>query len=66
MTTDGTHFYLAGSQSKAKGTEGDGILRFRFDASRRQVIERASIAALKAFLATHVEKLKGVDPRRGS
>jgi len=65
MTTDGTYFYLVGSQS-TKGTEGDGILRFRFDASRRRVIERASIRALKAFLATRVEELKGVDPRRGS
>jgi hypothetical protein len=66
MTTDGTHFYIVGSQSKAGGTDGDGIVRFRFDASRRQVIEPASIAALKAFLATRVEELKGVDPHRGS
>ena len=66
MATDGTHFYLVGSQSKYNGTEGNGIVRFRFDSSRRQVVECTSIAALKAFLATHIEELKGVDPRRGS
>lgn len=65
MTTDGTYFYLVGSQSMSKGTQGDGIVRFRFDASRRQVVERASIAALKAFLAAHVKELNGIDPRRG-
>ena len=64
MTTDGTYFYLVGSQSMSKGTQGDGIVRFRFDASRRQVVERASIAALKAFLAAHVKELNGIDPRR--
>jgi hypothetical protein len=66
MTTDGTYFYLVGSQSKSNGAAGDGILRFRFDAVRSQVTERASIAALKAFLSTRVAELKGVDPRRGS
>jgi Protein of unknown function (DUF3616) len=64
ITTDGTHFYLVGSQSA--GTEGNGILRFRFDPSQRRVAELASIAGLKAFLATRVEELKDVDPRRGS
>jgi hypothetical protein len=66
ITTDGTHFYIVGSQSRSAGTEGDGILRFRFDASRRRVVELASIARLKAFLATSVAELKAVDPRRGS
>jgi hypothetical protein len=66
ITTDGAHFYVVGSQSKPEGTEGDGILRFRFDSSQRRVVELASIAGLKAFLATRVEELKGVDPRRGS
>jgi hypothetical protein len=66
MTTDGAYFYVVGSQSTSKGTEEDGIVRFKFDASRRQVTERASIPALKAFLATHVEELKDIDPRRGN
>ena len=65
MTTDGTYFYLVGSQSMSKGTQSDGIVRFRFDASRHQVVERASISALKAFLAAHVKELNGIDPRRG-
>ena len=66
MTTDGTHFYLVGSQSKSRGPDGDGIVRFRFHASRRQVVERASIPGLKAFLAAHVEELRNVDPHRAS
>ena len=65
MTTDGTYFYLVGSQSMSKGTQSDGIVRLRFDASRHQVVERASISALKAFLAAHVKELNGIDPRRG-
>jgi len=66
ITTDGTHFYLVGSQSSSRSAEGDGILRFRFDASQRRVVELASIAGLKAFLATHVAELKDMDPSRGN
>lgn len=32
ITTDGTHFYLVGSQSKRTGFDGDGLVRFTFDA----------------------------------
>ena len=66
MTTDGVYFYVVGSQSTSQGTKGDGIVRFKFDASRRKVTERASIPALKAFLATHVAELNDIDPRRGN
>ena len=39
MASDGAHYYLVGSQS-IESTEGDGIIRFRFDASRRQDYSR--------------------------
>jgi hypothetical protein len=65
MTRDGRYFYIVGSQSTSD-VEGAGLVRFKFDASRRQVTELASITGLKAFLAAHVAELKDIDPERGN
>jgi hypothetical protein len=36
ITSDGTNFYVVGSQSKKTGFDGDGLVRFRFDPKTRQ------------------------------
>ena len=65
MTTDGTHFYAVGSQSKNVGFEGDGLIRFTFDAKTKQVGRVESIRALKRFLSRNVPELQGVEHRTG-
>ena len=59
ITTDGRFFYVVGSQSKKKGFEGDGLVRFTFDSRSRRIgaVERAQ--GLKAWLADNVAELRG-------
>jgi hypothetical protein len=65
MTWDGRYYYLVGSQSKLTGFDGDGLVRFRYDAALRHVSEVERISGLKAWLAEHVVELRGVDRQAG-
>jgi hypothetical protein len=65
ITSDGEHFYVVGSQSKATGFEGDGLVRFTYDPASRRIGSVESIRGLKAWLAEHVPELRGVDHQRG-
>lgn len=65
ITSDGSLIYVVGSQSKKKGVEGDGLVRFRFDASSRTATQVERIRGLKAWLAARVPELKGVERRKG-
>ena len=65
MTTDGEYFYAVGSQSKKVGYGGDGLIRFTFDGTTRQVGRVESIRALKSFLSQNVPELNGVERRIG-
>ena len=59
ITSDGTNFYVVGSQSKRTGVEGDGLVRFRFDSQSRRTSAVERIQGLKLWLAEHVPELKG-------
>jgi hypothetical protein len=59
ITTDGASFYVVGSQSKSKGFDGDGLVRFKFDPRTRRTGAVERIQGLKAWLAAHVPELKG-------
>lgn len=59
MTWDGRHFYIVGSQSKATGFEGDGLIRFMYDPDRRLISGVERIVALKQWLADRVPELYG-------
>ena len=59
MTSDGSRFYVVGSQSKHTGYDGDGLVRFRFDPRTRRVSDIERVRGLKAWLAEHVAELKG-------
>lgn len=61
MTFDGTHFYAVGSQSKPKGGDLAGLVRFRFDPQTGQVAETQSVIGLKPFLAANVTELRGME-----
>lgn len=65
MTRDGRYFYVVGSQSKRFGFDGDGLVRFTFDAEQRRIENVETIRNLKAFLAAHVAELKGTASRLG-
>jgi hypothetical protein len=65
MTSDGRHFFVVGSQSKTTGFDGDGLVRFTFDARTRTTNQPERIQGLKAWLAANVPELRGVDRRVG-
>jgi hypothetical protein len=64
ITTDGTHFYVVGSQSKSKGGDLAGLVRFRFDAQGQRVEGAEAVAGLKRFLAENVAELRGMENRK--
>jgi len=61
MTTDGTYFYVVGSQSKPVGGDLAGLARFRFDAQAKQVEGVEVISGLKRLLAEKVPELRGME-----
>jgi Protein of unknown function (DUF3616) len=60
ITTDGSYFYVVGSQSKSKGGELSGLVRFRFNAQEGRVEGVESISGLKRFLTQNVAELRGM------
>ncbi|HEY0099534.1 MAG TPA: DUF3616 domain-containing protein [Pyrinomonadaceae bacterium] len=64
ITTDGTHFYVVGSQSKPKGGDMAGLVRFRFDAQRQRVENAEAVSGLKRFLSENVAELRGMGDRK--
>lgn len=65
ITFDGASFYVVGSQSKRSGFQGDGLVRFKFDAKTRRTDAVERIPGLKAWLAANVPELKGTAQRIG-
>jgi len=61
ITTDGTYFYVVGSQSKAKGADLVGLARFKFDATSQSVTGTQTVSGLKKFLADNVSELRGME-----
>jgi hypothetical protein len=64
MTFDGTHFYVVGSQSKSRGGELAGLVRFRFDAAGQRAEGAEAVSGLKPFLAANVAELRGMERRK--
>lgn len=64
MTTDGTYFYVVGSQSKSTGGDLTGLVRFRFDAQGHRVQGTEAVSGLKRFLAENVAELRGMENRK--
>jgi hypothetical protein len=65
ITRSGRHFYVVGSQSKPTGFDGDGLVRFTFDPSRRLAENVERIQGMKAWLAANVPELRGAAHRSG-
>jgi hypothetical protein len=60
ITTDGVYFYVVGSQSKPKGSDQVGLVRFKFDTQNQRVEEVESISGMKRFLTGNVAELRGL------
>ncbi len=61
ITTDGTYFYIVGSQSKTKGADQAGLARFTFDAASQRAVGTQAATGLKKFLAENVAELRGME-----
>jgi hypothetical protein len=64
ITTDGSNFYVVGSQSKSKGGDLAGLVRFKFDPASQRVEGVESVSGLKKFLADNVAELRGIGDRK--
>jgi hypothetical protein len=58
ITSDGTNYYIVGSQSKIIVAEQPGIIRFTFDPQTKQVGNVAVATGLREFLLEKVPELK--------
>jgi hypothetical protein len=60
ITTDGTYFYIIGSQSKLDAGKAGGLLRFTFDAASQTVTKAEVMSGLREFLVQRVPELKSL------
>lgn len=64
ITTDGTSFYIVGSQSRKAGGEQYGIVKFRFNPKSESAEQVETLSGLKQFLVENVAELKGMGEKR--
>jgi pSer/pThr/pTyr-binding forkhead associated (FHA) protein len=60
ITTDGSYFYIVGSQSKLEAGKVGGLVRFTFDAASQTVTKAEAISGLREFLIENVPELKNM------
>jgi pSer/pThr/pTyr-binding forkhead associated (FHA) protein len=60
ITTDGSYFYIVGSQSKLDAGKTGGLVRFTFDAASQTITNAEAVAGLREFLVQKVPELKSV------
>lgn len=58
ITSDGSYFYIVGSQSSPKAGEREGLARFTFDPATQTVTKAEAISGLRSFLVNNVPELK--------
>jgi hypothetical protein len=57
ITTDGTFYYVVGSQSKPEFAGGAGLVRFRFDPASRTIKEVESVSGLRGWLTSRLPSI---------
>ena len=65
ITTDGTHFYIVGSQANPKRGEANAIARFAFDAAKQTISNVEVIKDFRTLLLAKVADLQGEGAKRG-
>lgn len=58
VTSDGTYFYVIGSQSRGGGRNADGLIRFRFDPVAKKTSQLERVVGLEAWLFEKVGELR--------
>jgi hypothetical protein len=66
ITSDGSYFYIVGSQAIPKGGERNAIARFAFDPNTQSVKDASVIGNLREWLLSRVADLKGAGEMKGS
>ena len=66
ITTDGSFFYIVGSQSKLSAGGEGGLVRFAFDAASQTVTKAEALTGLREFLIQNVPELKGMEGVKAS
>ena len=57
ITTDGTFYYVVGSQSKPEFVGGAGLVRFRFDPVTRKISGVESVTGLRSWLTARLPSI---------
>ena len=65
ITSDGSYFYIVGSQSSPKAGAREGLVRFTFDPATQTVTKAEAIAGLRSFLVNNVPELKNFADQKG-
>ncbi len=65
ITTDGTYFYVASSQSNREDSESEGLVRFKFDARSQSATGVEAISGLKKFLLENVAEVGEEGDKKG-
>jgi hypothetical protein len=65
ITSDGSWFYVVGSQSQTKEEETNALVRFKFDLETQSVKEVESVGGLYQFLTDAVPELKECSGKKG-
>jgi pSer/pThr/pTyr-binding forkhead associated (FHA) protein len=60
ITTDGSYFYIVGSQSKTDAGKQGGLVRFTFDAASQSVTKAEAISGLREYLIQNVPELQSM------
>jgi hypothetical protein len=60
ITTDGTHFYVVGSQSRPSAGNQFGLVRFKLDSTGQKVEAAETISDLKRLLVENVAELRNM------
>lgn len=65
ITTDGTYFYITGSQGDPKSGQQNALARFRFDPGSRSVSNAEVISDVRTALLASVAELRGDGEKEG-
>ena len=66
ITSDGTHYYIIGSQAMPKNGERNALARFAFDPATQTVKDASVVGNLREWLLSRVADLKGAGEMKGS
>lgn len=61
ITTDGTYFYVVGSQSRSNAGNQSGVVRFKLDSAGQKVDAVETISDLKRLLIENVAELRDIE-----